>query len=143
MRLLLIHLLTLCILFFAWGVVCAQAYPSPTLQTLTLQTPLSIANGGTGTSSAMGTGAVLLANAPTITTPTLIGVSNGSNAIAGAVGEYLSASASSVSLTTNTFTNLASLTLSAGDWNVSGGFYISDSGGTLNNIAAGIRVHEH
>jgi hypothetical protein len=66
------------------------------------------------------------------------GVSDGSNASAGNVGEYESATASSVALTTNTFTNLTSLTLSAGDWDVSGGFYINNSGGSLNNVAAGI-----
>jgi hypothetical protein len=49
------------------------------------------------------------------------GVTNGSNAAAGNVGEYQSVTVSTaVSLTTTTYINIASLSLTAGDWDVQG-----------------------
>lgn len=49
----------------------AQTYPSPTFNSITLQNPLTAANGGTGASSSTGTGSVVLSNSPTLTTPNL------------------------------------------------------------------------
>lgn len=51
----------------------AQTYPSPIFNSLTLQTPLSQANGGTGTTSSTGTGSLVLASSPTISSATLTG----------------------------------------------------------------------
>lgn len=51
----------------------AQTYPSPTFNTLTLQTPLSAANGGTGATSATGTGSIVLNTSPTIANPAITG----------------------------------------------------------------------
>ena len=53
--------------------VLAQTYPSPTFNTLTLQVPLSTANGGTGVTAATGTGSVVLSNSPTLYNPSIIG----------------------------------------------------------------------
>lgn len=49
-----------------------------------------------------------------------LGVTDGSDAAAGQIGEYLSATGSSGSLTTGVAVDLATLTLSAGDWDVTG-----------------------
>jgi hypothetical protein len=52
-------------------VAFAQSYPAPTLNSLILQNPLTPANGGTGATSASGTGSVVLSNSPTLVTPAL------------------------------------------------------------------------
>jgi Pectate lyase superfamily protein len=52
----------------------AQTYPSPTFNSVTLQNPLSAANGGTGSTTSTGTGSVALSNSPTFTgSPTVPG----------------------------------------------------------------------
>jgi hypothetical protein len=50
-----------------------QTYPSPTFSVMTLQNPLSAANGGTGTTSATGTGSVVLSTSPAISGPIISG----------------------------------------------------------------------
>jgi hypothetical protein len=65
-----------------------------------------------------------------ITAP-LQGVTDGSNAAAGNVGEYISSIVpfgSGVSLSSGTSTQLATITLSAGDWDVTGEVYFSFPG---------------
>lgn len=49
----------------------AQTYPSPTFNSLTLQNPLTAANGGTGTATSTGTGSAVLSNSPVLVTPNL------------------------------------------------------------------------
>lgn len=49
----------------------AQTYPSPTFNSLTLQNPLTAANGGTGATTSTGSGAAVLATSPTLVTPAL------------------------------------------------------------------------
>lgn len=51
----------------------AQTYPSPTFSTLTLQNPLTAANGGTGATASTGSGSVVLGTSPTIAAPTVTG----------------------------------------------------------------------
>lgn len=72
----------------------------------------------TGTPSAptatLGTSTTQIATTAFVRT----GVSDASNAAAGAVGEYQSNTGTSVSLTTNVNANLAQLTLTAGDWDI-------------------------
>lgn len=51
----------------------AQTYPSPTFNNVTLQNPLTAANGGTGATSSTGTGSVVLSNVPTLTNPAITG----------------------------------------------------------------------
>lgn len=78
-------------------------------------------------------------SSPTINTPTINGITNASNAPAGALGEYSSNSASSISLTTGTTANITSITLTAGDWDVSGAGGLQGAGGaSITNAVAGI-----
>jgi hypothetical protein len=49
-----------------------------------------------------------------------VGVTNGTNAPTGHIGQYLTATGNSASLTNTVASNTASLTLSAGDWDVEG-----------------------
>lgn len=58
---------------FVPALALAQTFPSPTFSSITLQTPLSPANGGTGTSLSTGNGPLVLSNSPTITSPTFTG----------------------------------------------------------------------
>jgi hypothetical protein len=53
------------------AIVFGQTYPSPTFSSLTLQNPLTAANGGTGTTTSTGTGSAVLSNSPTLVTPNL------------------------------------------------------------------------
>lgn len=57
---------------------------------------------------------------PTITTPTIVGTATNNNAAAGSVGEFVTATSSSVSMAANTSVNVASVSLTAGDWDVWG-----------------------
>lgn len=70
------------------------------------------------------------------------GVTDGSNAAAGQVGEYLFASlplASQITLTTTgTAYAVISLSLTAGDWDVSGVVGYSPSGATMTSMVAGL-----
>ena len=62
----------------------------------------------------------------------LAGVTNGSNAAAGNVGEYLAATVASgaaVALTSGGNRDIASLALTAGDWDVDGMIAVTNSGG--------------
>lgn len=99
-------------------------------------TDLAVADGGTGASSAAAARTNLGAAAidsptftGTVTVPTLSltnasplpGVTDASDAAAGKVGEVITASGSGVSLsTTATVYNVVSVSLTAGDWDVSG-----------------------
>ncbi|MDN7445878.1 NosD domain-containing protein [Burkholderia multivorans] len=58
---------------FAPLVALAQTYPSPTFNTVTLQNPLTVPNGGTGVTTSTGSGSVVLSSAPTIANPTFTG----------------------------------------------------------------------
>jgi hypothetical protein len=67
----------------------------------------------------------------TIPQPSITGVITVSNAAAGAVGELISnviPSASAVSLTTSVVSNITTISLTAGDWDVSGNFSITTTG---------------
>lgn len=56
---------------FAPLLALAQTYPSPVFNTLTLQSPLTVTNGGTGSSSSTGSGSVVLSTSASLTTPNL------------------------------------------------------------------------
>ncbi len=75
----------------------------------------NLSNGTTGS------GAVVLANTPTITTPVTVGVTNGTAASSGNVGQIVSSTVNpvpGVSMTNNTFANITSISLPAGDWDI-------------------------
>lgn len=92
----------------------------------------------TGTPSAptatLGTSTTQIATTAFVRT----GVSDASNAATGAVGEYQSNTGTSVTLTTNVNANLAQLTLTAGDWDITGvGQFV---GGNATLIKLGIHT---
>ena len=106
-------------------------------------------------SGTTGTGNFVGSTSPTLVTPTLgaatatslafspttggiIGTTAADNATAGDVGEFKSsviAIASAVSLSTNTSADITSISLTAGDWDVSGNIFFGPSVG-VTNIAA-------
>jgi hypothetical protein len=114
----------------------------------------------TGLAGQTGTGNFVGANTPTLITPTLgattatsivfspttngmIGTTTNDNAIAGTVGEYISSSiliGSAVAMTTtNTGYNITTISLTAGDWDVSGVVVFNPAGTTtINGIYTGI-----
>jgi hypothetical protein len=66
------------------------------------------------------------------------GVTDGSEATPGDVGEYMATTGSAVGLVTNTATNLASLNLTPGDWDVSGSVVFAAGAGTHSYFGVGI-----
>lgn len=84
-----------------------------------------------------GTGAAVFSNSPTINTPTINGVTNGSSAATGSVGEHPSNQASGISLSTSANTNVATLSLSPGDWDVWATVSVAGAGGASITTAAG------
>ena len=69
------------------------------------------------------------------------GTNTNDNAGTGDIGEFVSsviASGSSISLSNNTPTNITSIVLTSGDWNVWGNVNMADSGGALNGAACWI-----
>lgn len=91
-----------------------------------------------------GTGAAVFATSPTITTPGIVGVTDASNATAGNVGEVISGkvlAASAISLTTATPANVTSISLTAGDWDVTGiVIFVAAATTTISAIASGINT---
>ena len=69
-------------------------------------------------------------------TVSLVGTATNDNATAGNVGEFVSASALTVALTSATATNITSITLTAGDWDVSGLFQTNPAGSTTTSLIA-------
>ena len=111
-------------------------------------TDLAVADGGTGASTAAAARTNLSAASSGVnsditqltglTAPSpLQGVTDASSASSGKVGEYVSATTgTAVSLTTNTVSSLISVSLTAGDWDVSGVVLLTPSGTVTNNWAA-------
>lgn len=67
-----------------------------------------------------GSGAAVFGTSPTITTPNIVGTATNNNASAGSVGEYVTSTSGTVAITTATVTNVTSISLTAGDWDVIG-----------------------
>jgi hypothetical protein len=65
------------------------------------------------------------------------GVTDGSNAAAGEIGEYLTASSGTVAVSSNTQTNIISLALTPGDWDLWGNLTLSATAGST-NVQGGI-----
>jgi len=66
------------------------------------------------------------------------GVTDGSDAAAGQIGEYMTATGGPVALVSGSVANVASLALTAGDWDVSGNVQFSAGAGTHTYFGAGI-----
>lgn len=85
----------------------AQTYPSPTFNMVTLQNPLTAANGGTGSTTSTGTGAVVLSGSPTFTgAPLAPTASQGTNTTQLATVAYTNAALNS-GLWPGSFTTLS------------------------------------
>jgi hypothetical protein len=110
--------------------------------------PTALVNLGLG--SPTGTGNVVLQTSPTLITPILgvatatslqfspttngiIGTTTNDNAQAGRVGEYIisniPASGAGVNIINTTAMNITSISLTAGDWDITGNVYITTTGG--------------
>jgi hypothetical protein len=63
----------------------------------------------------------------------LQGTNTNDDAAAGYVGEYVSATVTTPSLVSSTNTNVTSISLTAGDWDVTAGFIFSGTGSTTSN----------
>lgn len=108
----------------------------------------SLVNLGLGVPT--GTGNVVRQTSPTLITPVLgnatatsltfspttngiVGTTTNNNAIAGRVGEYISTSIPvsgvGINLVDSVAANIGSISLTAGDWDVSGNVYVASSGG--------------
>jgi len=138
--------------------VVTQSYDANVTITITIDTPTSgpIANGATLTftnaiNNAFTASGYLTGNVYSspgfsvdpvgnVTANSIAGVSGASNAATGRIGEYVSASAANntVSLATGTPSNVTSISLTAGDWDVSGVALVVSANATHNSIAAGL-----
>lgn len=89
-----------------------------------------------------GTASVAALNASGLITPSstvgIKGTAASDNAQAGSVGEYVTSSGSSVPITTNVAANIASISLTAGDWDVTGLVLFKPSSATTGQLQAGV-----
>jgi hypothetical protein len=95
--------------------------------------------GVTGADPAFGNTVSTLTATGTITpssTAGIVGTTTNDNANVGSVGEYITATGTSVSLSTGVNTNITSISLTAGDWNVWGNM-VFIAAGTTQPAAAG------
>jgi hypothetical protein len=83
-----------------------------------------------------GTGAPLGGTSPTITTPVINGVTNASSAAAGALGEVISSSVTTVAISNSTATNVTTISLTAGDWELFGSVLTNPAGTTTQSSGA-------
>jgi len=107
--------------------------PVTTSGTITIAGTLAVANGGTGSTTGLVTqsGIGMVASAGQ-----LLGTNTNNNATAGNVGEYVSstvAGGSAVSLTTGVAANVTSISLTAGDWDISGIIMYTGSASAFTN----------
>lgn len=68
----------------------------------------------------------------------IAGITNASNAPAGTIGEVISATSGSTALTSNTFTNLTSIVLTPGDWDITGSVTLAASSAVMTNVFGGL-----
>lgn len=69
-----------------------------------------------------------------VTTTGIIGTTLADNASAGSVGEYVSSTVAGVSLTNGTVTNITSISLTAGDWDVQGNVIFTPAASTTTSL---------
>lgn len=117
------------------GFTCNASINAATLGGATFAAPGAI--GGT----TAGSGAFTTLSATGLVTPSstvgIKGTTAADSAQAGSVGEYVTATASGVSLTTSVAANITSVSLTAGDWDISGVVQITAAGSTVVSNAAG------
>jgi hypothetical protein len=102
------------------------------------------ANGGTNTSLAgLGSGAVVHGTNTTLVNANLVGTTTNDNAASGSVGEDVSAkvaTGSAVTMSNGTTVNTATVSLTAGDWDVSGIINYKETTSTVTARTAGITI---
>jgi hypothetical protein len=113
--------------------------PNSDITSLTgLTTPLAASQGGTGIAAPGSSKNILQSNGSGLWQATpLLGVTDGSNAAAGQIGEYVVATQSSASIASGVWTNIISMALGAGDWDVWGQANWT-SAGPYSYLAAGV-----
>lgn len=88
--------------------------------------------------TAASTGAFTTITASSTITPNstagIVGTTTNDNANTGSIGEYVTATSGSLALTSGSNTNAASISLTAGDWDVSGNCVYTNTGGVISNI---------
>jgi hypothetical protein len=95
--------------------------------------------GGTTPSSGKFTTITASSTITPSSTAGIVGTTTNDNANAGSVGEFITATGTSVSLPiAGTTTNITSISLTAGDWDVSGTVQVNNSANVLSNAVAGI-----
>ena len=124
----------------AFGINGTTAY----IQSLYTTVTSALAINPYGGAVNFGTGAATFAGAVTANGQLIAkGTATNDNAATGYIGEYVenstaNTSGTAVSLTTNTVANVSSISLTAGDWDVSCMTYFVIAGGSATAIAAGI-----
>jgi hypothetical protein len=99
--------------------------------TSSLTLPLPVASGGTGVGNSNWTAGSLTFSP---TTQGVVGTTTNNDAGAGYVGEYFEASGSTA-VSSNVYTNIASISLTAGDWDVWGSMLYGASNNTTTQFA--------
>lgn len=105
----------------------------------TLNMQGAVYDNGTAPTGTAGSG-YARATSPTLTTPNIVGTSTNDNAAGGSVGELVSSSVlagSAVALTSNVGANVTSISLTAGDWDVSGMIAMNPAGTTTQSFIGG------
>jgi hypothetical protein len=123
----------------AWtAIVAADISNAGTGVSTWLVTPSS-ANLAAAITDETGSGSLVFGTSPTLTTPNIVGTSTNNNASAGSVGEVIESTvltASAVSMTSGATTNITSISLTAGDWDVWGNIWFKPAAGTIMSYTA-------
>lgn len=101
--------------------------------------PIAVSNSTGLVSLGDGLSASTIAASSTITpsqTAGIVGTTTNNNANAGSVGEYLTVSATAVSLSSGVSANVCSLSVTAGDWDITGNMITTPAGSTTTTTAA-------
>jgi hypothetical protein len=107
---------------YTWTLPASTATLACSTDTLAVFASTSSSQLKTLISDETGSGSLVFANSPTVLTPNIVGTTTNNDAAAGSVGEVLStavASGSAVGISTGTPANMTSVSLTAGDWDVS------------------------
>jgi hypothetical protein len=140
-------------LVFASSPALAGAPTAPTAATNTNTTQIAstafvegeIANppaAGFGSGTARPVAATTISATGAITpsqTNGIVGTTTNNSVNAGGVGEHVAATSGSTGITSATATNITSISLTAGDWDVSGNtYYLAGSGDTITAVLGGV-----